>query len=1567
MAMLRRRCQPFESLVPLLLLFLLVAPCVAQDDNEPVVARGVLFPPGDREFRQALGRATKAVDEERYDDALEVLGALLTPSAARDNEKPVLAEDFFIAGKQRGTLTSFKGEAMRLLDRIPAQAMKQYELQHGAEAELLRQEAMKQGSADRLADVARRFFHTEAGMRASLALSRLQLESGRPLSAKPLLERLVGTPGAERVVEPEASVLLAGALHHGGESARASAVLAALRERQPNFTVPGGGRPSFTSDAEPLQWLEKLFGRPHTDTARFATQWTLFRGSPERNAAAEFAEPVYLPRWRVPVVNDPHDEQLVSETARAFERQGNPSLPSVHPLAVKQVILMRSPDRLLAVEAESGKRIWVYPWAEPAVENALQAGIDAANASSRGDQLKQRVWDDAPHGQLSSDGENVYFIGELGDSAPYNPSPRIVFDPFNRPRLNPMSARTNNRLRALSLRTQGKLLWEQPTGGVDDPLRDAFFLGPPLPVNGELYVLAEVRGEIALLALDPQQGELRWKQALAHVENSNVLADPIRRLAGASPSYASGILVCPTTAGAVVAVDVASRRLLWGTPYPRGSAARAASRLDSPFAVRNTPRYGDRWTDGTAAIVGDAVIVTPPDSDSLHCFDLLTGKERWPAFKRGDHLFVAGAREGRIVLVGKSQITLLQLADGKPAAGPLAIDAPHGRGLLDGAYYYQPTATGKLLVVDIAKGEVSRSFHTSQPLGNLVAYHDDILSLSDDCLAAYPRIDRLEKKIAESLARNAKDPWALARRGELFMHQRKWEEALVVLREANAQPKPDPAAAGLLAETILSLLEADYAKHASLSDEVVALIDDVATGNRFHRVVAAGKEAAGDHLGAFQAYLAIDVTAGSEGTLGGAQRLVELGVNWRVRNDRWIAAHLASLYQASNADQRAAMDSAILAQFKAMPHNSATAMRLFVQRFGYHPVARQAQLALAAYLVESNNLLEAERLLQPLTSAQDRHVAARAWGLLGKSLQLAHRWPEAVKCYQVLGSQFAEVEALPGQTGGQVRDEAAQQFEFRQALAAAERQYPRGRAVVEADERNTVRHLPEQRRVYPLALLQANLGNATPPHLIFDPLQNILRVRNAHGHDIAVLNLNRADDKRFYSNVPGFYTARLSGHLLVIATGTEVIAIDLLRSRSTPGELIAWRSDLIDVTEQGVYNTMQARNVPNPWTASRFIAADSSNRPLGSVTAITANGMCFIKHRQLVCVDPLTGETLWSRDNVAAGTDLIADDDYLFAVPHNGTEATVYRMTDGELLGTRKVEPFARRLASSGRRVLGWSQGSDGLKLQLDDVWEQKTLWSETAPAGSRAWLCSPDEVAMITPLGKFSIRSLLNDSVKIELQLEAAPALRDLFVLKGAQQYLVAVSVPPVNASRTLNIQAAPGGNHAPLFTGKLYSVDALTGQLQWPVPAAISQMSLPLDQPLDQPVLLLMRNVQPRSGGESRKMYTSLLCLDKRTGAVLWEEREVPNMTQAYELETDGEGAAVRVALPGKAVRIRFTDNPAPPEPPVQYDEAFAVQPGSGGLGGAFLRLFRPSEAPDRTPDEDSLDTPDDPFAEP
>ena len=145
---------------------------------------------------------------------------------------------------------------------------------------------------------------------------------------------------------------------------------------------------------------------------------------------------------------------------------------------------------------------------------------------------------------------------------------RFIGGPMG-PRANGETPASHNQLVALDLKREGAYRWMVGgETGLDEPkLAGAFFLGVPLPLFGQLYALAEINSEIRLVVLDAQTGRQEWSQQLAHVDAQTILENPQRRLSGATPSFSDGIVVCPTSAGAVVAVDMATRSLLWGFQY----------------------------------------------------------------------------------------------------------------------------------------------------------------------------------------------------------------------------------------------------------------------------------------------------------------------------------------------------------------------------------------------------------------------------------------------------------------------------------------------------------------------------------------------------------------------------------------------------------------------------------------------------------------------------------------------------------------------------------------------------------------------------------------------------------------------------------------------------------------------------------------------------------------------------------------------------------------------------------------------------------------------------------------
>ena len=108
--------------------------------------------------------------------------------------------------------------------------------------------------------------------------------------------------------------------------------------------------------------------------------------------------------------------------------------------------------------------------------------------------------------------------------------------------------------------------------------------------------------------------------------------------------------------------------------------------------------------------------------------------------------------------------------------------------------------------------------------------------------------------------------------------------------------------------------------------------------------------------------------------------------------------------------------------------------------------------------------------------------------------------------------------------------------------------------------------------------------------------------------------------------------------------GFQVLAIDTLGTPGKDGPRVLWRQDLTDVLagrpgQMGIHG----QQVNPPWGQPRFVAADAHNRQVGNTGPLTDELACFQRQRTLVAVNPLTGETQWTRAGIQPGSDVFGD------------------------------------------------------------------------------------------------------------------------------------------------------------------------------------------------------------------------------------------------------------------------------------------------------------------------------------
>jgi hypothetical protein len=301
-------------------------------------------------------------------------------------------------------------------------------------------------------------------------------------------------------------------------------------------------------------------------------------------------------------------------------------------------------------------------------------------------------------------------------------------------------------------------------------------------------------------------------------------------------------------------------------------------------------------------------------------------------------------------------------------------------------------------------------------------------------------------------------------------------------------------------------------------------------------------------------------------------------------------------------------------------------------------------------------------------------------------------------------------------------------------------------------------------------------------------------------------------------------------------------------------------------------------------------------------------------------------------------------------------------MADGRIVRTLDLPASERRLFTSGRHILavqptdgaadrnaaGGLESSDAggsgrggaRRVRLDRI---DPLDGQRQPLGvyhgeSRASTAGDGRVAVVEPSGDLSLLDVDAARVVFRTRLSDMPAgLEHLQVLSWNGSYLVLVGrgETPEEQKQLERIGAIgplpgmPGRELPQLVTGSLWSVDGVSGEMLWPVPATILRHSLQSQGGSQLPVLLFARSIQ--AAREPERQRLSVLCIDKRTGQAVYVDdrfngRSItrPDMI-VIGCGISGDPATHTISLSQARrdvpdLQLEFTGAPTAPRPPYQ-----------------------------------------------
>jgi len=1263
-----------------------------------------------------------------------------------------------------------------------------------------------------------------------------------------------------------------------------------------------------------LDALHKILEEATPVQSATANEWQLFRGDPGRSGAGQGGAPCLTVLWAQSATRQTQSAEWIKQAIKQLEDRQEPIVPGYFPIATYAhtknetipLVIYRDQWGVHAVDVRNGKLFWEQMCAG-GMDKLSELG-DFKNWVSaylqNGGAQANLLLENSTIGTLSTDGARVYSVDDLVLPPALNPNAMQFIMPPNAMSFGAplQDAVQHSQLQAFDVST-GKILWLLGgTGQEKGEFTDTYFLGPPLPLGGKLYVLVEKASELRLVCLDPQKAEMVWSQSLANVRD-RLLNDSARRLRGVHLAYGGGILLCPTNAHAIVAIDLLSHSLLWEHSYHEES-----SDMESGWQHQRMLSPGEPVNAKASApvIVDDRIVFAPPESKYILCLNLRTGEQIWKQ-DRNDDLYVGAVYKGVVLMVGRGSCRGVSVQDGKQL-WRLETGIPSGEGIASDNMYFLPLFSSgpshdpEVCSIDLAAGTIIRTKVPAKDVpGNLLFFEGDVISQSPLGVTAYPQLKERLAQIDELIRKDPNDPVGLTDRGELKLDKGDLAGAVADLRTALAHQPPEdvlPRTRGKLFDALSLLFRKDFAKaepylkqyeemchvdipvNASAEDRTRLMEEEQRRRANFLGMKADGRRQQGRLSEALDAYLEF-------ASLSRNKEYPELvsAVNdpsLHIRPDAWAAGRIRSLYSASDAESRARLETKAAEQWKRLENTKdVDALREFVTLFGsLLPIGRQARVQLATRLRDGGDFLEAE-----LQFLQAKHEAspeekARIIGMLAGLLESNKLYADGAHFYHVLDRDFPDTPVRDGKTGSQLWQAVDSDHRYDRWRDEAKLRWP-ARLKAKTDSGAT-----GQQSALTLEPDGPVLPFFSTARLTCQQLgQQIELVDRANG--ATRFSSGRLDTspnalhnpQLMYPYGEARYTYRAVGHLLLVNLGATVYALDPVNGR------VLWDKNLLGSTLAANNTTLQL----DPRDSRLVAHLDGFDQKLGQVGPAGPTYVCLHTHDGLIALDPVRGTTLWTKSDVPKRAQIFGDDEHVYWIEtRDGGSGGCHALyaADGSSVEVRDFSTeYRKNSAQIGRNLLvREEEGRDGeLRLHLYDVQSGTDVWTRSFGKHARPLHSDEPEITGVVEPGGDGRVTVLNtrdgrELLAAKVDMPADPdKIQSIYLLRDADQFYVVFYLTP---NVPANVQMMPQSNvqwlRSKPVNGKIYAFDRQTGKFRWNVDIKNQWMILTEFEEL--PVMLLTSSYskQPFGGvgvrGQSR--WCLITSIDKHTGKRLANE---------------------------------------------------------------------------------------------
>lgn len=1436
----------------------------------------------DRELQSAL--ETAAAQLQRGEPALAI--PQLQQVLDRDRGQLVLIE---------GVYRSAAAKANRLLAGLAPSQRQQYERHSGNAAATALAAARAADDRQALRQITVQYRHTNAGADALRDIAYGALDTAQFADADAAFSELVGQdPEPANVIRrrPQDLIAWCAARLHAGDAIGA----ADLRRRYSELLA-----------ADSVSRLNDLLGP--TDPPQSTESAPLADWLPSLNAA----------RWRTELVTDDDRRSGMESIVHRLADNSVPPFAQISSMAVSDFLIVRTLQGLICFDLASGDVRWrqSFPGEAPEqVDKPLSPGYDR-----EGERMLHLLLGDAALASLTSDGERVYRIRPASTAGPSGSAQSATPEP-------------GNELIALSVST-GEVVWTasgvepvESTVGEDgepsaQPLR---FRGPPTPFGSQLLVVTEQSSSVALQFLDAATGKPVDRIPLCTADLSHG-PDHRRLKQSARVVVVDGVAISPTGGGAVVAVDLGSRRVLWGFRYPRESMPAAGPDNPPPSFVPPV-LSATGWRDTHLAVADGRVIMASSESDTLYALDARSGDVLWSR-GRDEGLYLAGIDDDQVVVAETHAITSYSLQDGAPLWRVPTSRSIAGRGFFTQGRYVAPLAEGGVIAVELADGRATESQpagvpavavaprnspaeHSLMPV-NLARIGSQIVAVSPASVSA---LSPLADATAATLQRHADDPsddGATLEAVSLLIEQGELRAAAELLHFSPPETGSDAWEAWRLCafEAGLRLLATDGSAAPSESLDDLATSDTDRLRLQWARFAATPDE---DHAELIR-------HAGELFDLHAEEFAIDLdGRTRQVRLDRAIQARLISVRGQLDDRERAGFDQLLLAGIELrMRDQGELARSRLADLLDHLPAGADLLLGSEHRWSSSSEYAQSQLRLLQAADLFPPEIAAAALLQLARLYEAHSDAVDAAATYQLLTDDYADVVLPDGQSVAatlSTRPSAVQ-------IAEQVDDWPLTRPVI------TSRSAAEGDLYFLPVSIAADRGGLfdrlnVAVHRNGRPLQEFpqlyegtVRFSGAgYSRPWAVVLPASNSDMRSAQVFPELRRAWGFGQFLVLQVGGELFGIAPFNAAGEPSASVVWprNGDSVRTTASGgaapvLESTAQTEAVHPAEISLGPSRVDEFGHLVGSVATVQPGYTAVQQDGNLVAFDTATGQELWRRSGLSPGVRCFGDARHIVVLASDGRRIEVIRALDGAHLRTIDV-PFQSHqiLAVQGTSALVASV-SNPYRLEAVSLLDGSSLWGREFPAGSLAFPVDSELHGLLRPDGTVEFLNWKDGRTVGETTVDLPQPLVHIRCLSDAKRLHLIVSGGRNDPG--LESATPAGGIHSNqgyrrlIVNGHWSAIDRESLELLWQSP--IDNASIPLDQPADVPLIVWNELRHPADRIGQGSLVGRVRVVDRRTGELIYDEQTAA-VHNYFIVERDPDAGWVELRLPDRTVRFDY-----------------------------------------------------------